>query len=208
MLRLPVTHPGHLFASLPGSTRSSSVRVSQLALPEGRRAFRARVVVQPATRSAGLLARGRERDLPGFQAIHPVPLPRSTTPAEPTTPRLFDGLVGAAPAFPTARASALSEFRGSITRLQHLLSTLQERCCHRHMQDSLPAGWLAFTGWELNPLVRDERFPSCYISSPLSLIYPDARRTRARRHARCGRDDDQRGARFRARIIAPQTCIR
>ena len=34
---------GHLFASLPGSTRSSSVRVSQLALPEGRRAFRAGV---------------------------------------------------------------------------------------------------------------------------------------------------------------------
>ena len=28
---------GHLFVSLPGSTRSSSVRVSQLALPEGRR---------------------------------------------------------------------------------------------------------------------------------------------------------------------------
>jgi hypothetical protein len=35
------------------------------------------------------------------------------------------------------------------------------------MQDSLPAGWLAFTGRELNPLDRDERFPSCYISSPL-----------------------------------------
>src|SRR5215475_3534087 len=34
------------------------------------------------------------------------------------------------------------------------------------MQDSLPAGWLAFTGWELNPLDCDERFPSCYISSP------------------------------------------
>ena len=34
------------------------------------------------------------------------------------------------------------------------------------MQDSLPAGWLAFTGWELNPLDRGERFPSCYISSP------------------------------------------
>jgi hypothetical protein len=28
------------------------------------------------------------------------------------------------------------------------------------MQDSLPAGWLAFTGRELNPLDRDERFPS------------------------------------------------
>ena len=34
------------------------------------------------------------------------------------------------------------------------------------MQDSLPAGWLAFTGRELNPLDRYERFPSCYISSP------------------------------------------
>ena len=121
---------GHLFASLPGSTRSSSVRVSQRALPEGRRAFRARVVVQPATQSAGVLARGRERDLPGSQAIHPVPLPRSPTPAEPMIPRLFDGLIDAAPAFPTAKASALSEFRGSITRLWHLLPTLQERCCH------------------------------------------------------------------------------
>ena len=44
--------------------------------------------------------------------------------------------------------------------LKHLLSTLQERRCHRHMQDSLPVGWLAFTGRELNPLDRDERFPS------------------------------------------------
>ena len=34
------------------------------------------------------------------------------------------------------------------------------------MQDLLPAGWLAFAGRELNPLGRDERFPSCYISSP------------------------------------------
>ena len=117
---------GHLFASLPGSTRSSSVRVSQLALPVGRRAFRAGSFVQPATQSAGLLARGRERDLPGSQAIHPVPLPRSTTPAEPTIPRLFDGSVSAAPALPTAKASALHEFRGSITRLRHLLLTLQD----------------------------------------------------------------------------------
>src|SRR6516165_10719441 len=73
---------------------------------------------------------GRERDLPGSQTIHPVPLPRSATPAEPTIPRLFDGLVDAAPALPTARASALNEFRGSITRLWHLLPTLQDWCCH------------------------------------------------------------------------------
>jgi len=122
----PPRIPGHLFASLPGSTRSSSVRVSQLALPEGRRAFRAGSFVQPATQSAGLLARGRERDLPGSQAIHPVPLPRSTTPAEPTTPRLFDGLVGAAPALPTAKAPALMNFGGAITRPRHPLPTLHE----------------------------------------------------------------------------------
>src|SRR5215831_10296137 len=121
---------GHLFASLPGSTRSSSLRVSQLALPVGGGDFRARAIVQPATRSAGALARGRERDLPGSQTIHPVPLPRSTTPAEPTIPRLLDGLVDAAPTLPTVRASALNEFRGSITRLWHLLPTLQDWCCH------------------------------------------------------------------------------
>src|SRR5262249_9354372 len=34
------------------------------------------------------------------------------------------------------------------------------------MQDSLPAGWLAFIGWELNPLGRNERFPRCYIFFP------------------------------------------
>ena len=34
------------------------------------------------------------------------------------------------------------------------------------MQDSLPAGWLAFAERELNPLDRDERFPSYDISSP------------------------------------------
>ena len=53
----------------------------------------------------------------------------------------------------------------ATARLWHLLSTLQERCCHRHMQDSLPAGWLASTGWESNPLDRDERFPSSTFSS-------------------------------------------
>src|SRR5205823_2023441 len=94
--------------------------------PRRSESLRAGSFVQPATQSADLLARGRERDLPGSQAIHPVPLPRSTTPAEPTIPRLFDGSVSAAPALPTAKASALHEFRGSITRLRHLLLTLQE----------------------------------------------------------------------------------
>jgi hypothetical protein len=132
---------GHLFASLPGSTRSSSFRVSQLALPEGRRAFRAGVIVQPATRTAGLFARGRERDLPGSQTIHPVPLPRSTTPAEPTIPRLLTVSSMLPPLFPRQGLQRLMNFgaqsRGFGT------------CCLRFKSDvattraKLASGWLA-----------------------------------------------------------------
>ena len=43
-------------------------------------------------------------------------------------------------------------------RLRHLLSTLQGRCCHRHMRDLLPAGWVAFAGRELNPLDATKGF--------------------------------------------------
>jgi len=46
----------------------------------------ARILVQPAIQFAGVLSRGREWDLAGFQATHPVPLPRSRTPVEPTLP--------------------------------------------------------------------------------------------------------------------------
>jgi hypothetical protein len=48
---------------------------------------RARTIVQPTVLFAGSLSRGREWDLSGSQATHPVPLPRSKTPAEPTFPR-------------------------------------------------------------------------------------------------------------------------
>ena len=149
---------GRLFGSLPGSMRSSALRVSQMRSRKDGGAFRAGVIVRPATRNAGLHAHGRVRDLPGSQAIHPVPLPRSATPAEPTIPRLLDGFVDAAPALPTAKASAVDEFRGSITRLWHLLPTLHEWCCHhpckarfRLAGSPLPGGsrtlWIATKGF-------------------------------------------------------------
>ena len=108
---------------------------------------------------AGLLSRGRERDLPGFQAL--CLLPRSRTPAESTIPRLFVGLVDAAPASRTAKASAWQLFRGSIARLQHLLPTLQEWCCHHPCKARfrlaglpLPGGsrthWIALKGFRLH----------------------------------------------------------
>src|SRR6266550_7235492 len=73
-------------------------------------AFRARVIVLPATRTAGLLARGRERDLPGSQTIHPVPLPRSPTPAEPTIPRLLTVSSMLPPLFPRQGLQRLMNF--------------------------------------------------------------------------------------------------
>ena len=126
----PARLPGHLFVSLPGSTLPSSVRVSQLALPEGRRGLPGRGQCSTGDPIAGLLSRGRERDLPGFQAIHPVPLPRSRTPAESTIPRppTVSSMLP-----PLVRQRGLQRINhiGAIARLQHLLPTLQEWCCHR-----------------------------------------------------------------------------
>src|SRR5262249_60285663 len=79
-------------------------------------------------------------------AILPTPTQHTQWGAPPPPPRRISHNIG----FGIAHI-------GATTGLQPLLSTLQGRCCHRHMQDSLPAGWLAFAGWELNPLVRNER---------------------------------------------------
>ena len=74
------------------------------------------------------------------QAIHPVPLLRSRTPAEPTVPR-HTGTVDAAPASSTARAPACR----TISGLPRGLNT----CCLRFENDvaTIPArlasGWLA-----------------------------------------------------------------
>src|SRR5262249_50648143 len=109
------------------------------------------------TRTAGSLARGRERDLPGFQAIHPVPLPRSTTPAEPTTPRLLTVSSMLPPHFPRRRLQRLMNF-GALSRG---FGT----CCLRFKNDvaTIPArlasGWLARLCREgVDPLDRCKRF--------------------------------------------------
>ena len=78
---------------------------------------------------ADLLSRGRERDLPGAQAIHPVPLPRSRTPAESTIPRLLTVSSMLPPLVRQRRLQRINHI-GAIARLQHLLPTLQEWCCH------------------------------------------------------------------------------
>jgi hypothetical protein len=88
----------------------------------------------------------------------PCLCPALATPAEPTIPRLLDGFVDAVPALPTAKTSALNEFRGSVTRLWHPLPTLQESCCHYPCKARFRLAGLAFTGRASNPLDRCKRF--------------------------------------------------
>ena len=168
---------GRLFVSLPGSTLPSSVRVSQLA-PRFRKdggCLPGRGHCSAGDPIAGLLSRGRERDLPGSQAVHPVPLPRSRTPAESTIPRLFVGLVDAAPASQTAKASACQLFRG-YRAASAPAAYASRMMLPPPLQSSLPAGWLAFTGRESNPLDRFERFQITFFI-PLSWTSPGATAT-------------------------------
>jgi len=126
------------------------------ALPDGWRTHPGQGIWSAGRPFAGALSRGRKRDLTGSQATHPMSLPRSKTPAGPTIPHP-DGVVDAAPAQPTAKAPAIKISR-LLTRLQHLLPTLHDGRRRTPCKGSLPAGWLTFTGRELNPLDRDERF--------------------------------------------------
>src|SRR5439155_3836741 len=106
----PFAHQQSLIGSLPPPTRSSFGSCSLKRAP-GRTEVSSRPgpLFVPATPISGSLARGREWDLSGLQAIHPVPLLRSRTPVEPMHPRLT-GCIDAAPAIRTAKASAMADF--------------------------------------------------------------------------------------------------
>ena len=54
------------------------------ALPDGWRTHPGQGIWSAGRPFAGTLSRGRKRDLTGSQAIRPMPLPRSKTPAGPT----------------------------------------------------------------------------------------------------------------------------
>ena len=150
---------GHLFASLPGSTRSSSLRVSQLALPVGRRGLpgpgplfnrRPDLPVRSHVDVNGTSQVPKRSILCLSPALRPRPNRRSL--ASLTVSSMLP------PALPTAKASAVDEFRGSITRLWHLLPTLQERCRHHPCKTHFRLAGLAFTGRASNPLDRCKRF--------------------------------------------------
>ena len=159
MLRLPATHTRSLicFASgvhaiLLGSCLATCAPRRSESLPGQGRLFNRRPNLPVCSHV----------DVNGTSQVSrqsiPCLCPALATPAEPTIPRLLDGFVDAVPALPTAKTSALNEFRGSVTRLWHLLPTLQESCCHHPCKARFRLAGLAFTGRASNPLDRCKRF--------------------------------------------------
>src|SRR3989475_10409917 len=76
--------------------------------------------------------------------------------------------------FSVHTASAVNEFRGSNAALAPA-AYASRIVLPPPLQGSLPAGWLAFTGRELNPLDRYKRFQITSLV-PLFWICPGARK--------------------------------
>jgi hypothetical protein len=103
-------------------------------------------------------ARGRVRDLTGFLAIRPMPLPCSNIRPRPSRQDLAGGgLVDAALGTSKPKASAGLYIVGN-TGLQHLLSTLHERRRRLPCKTRFRLAGCAFTERGSNPLDRFERF--------------------------------------------------
>ena len=149
--------------SLPRSTASSCF-VSAVALPKGRRCLPGQGLAVPVAQLPGVV-RGREWDLSGLQAIHPVPLLRSSTPVEPTYPR-HRGHVDAAPALRTAKASALADFGADWRSFSTCCPTLRVSRCRSHAR--LASGWPArpLPGGSRTRWTAARGFSSCPRPSP------------------------------------------
>ena len=149
--------------SLPRSTASSCF-VSAVALQKGRRCLPGQGLAVPVAQLPGVV-RGREWDLSGLQAIHPVPLLRSSTPVEPTYPR-HRGHVDAAPALRTAKASALADFGADWRSFSTCCPTLRVSRCRSHAR--LASGWPArpLPGGSRTRWTAARGFSSCPRPSP------------------------------------------
>ena len=119
----------------------AEVRVRPRALPPPRRRRRRTGVWISCWPSlSSFLAHGQGQDLPGFLAIHPVTLRRSTTPDDPL--RLAcNGASGAAPTRLTMKASSISDFEASSAAASPAVYA-SRRALPLAVQDSLPAGGL------------------------------------------------------------------
>jgi hypothetical protein len=141
-LRLPAC--AHLFPY--GFGRRSHVRLLCSCSPwRSRRMRRSLVgpgtVDQPASPLPACCARGRKQDLSGCLAIHPMPLPCSRTPAEPTRPHLLAVLPMLPPAPTNRRPQRALNFEAYHTALASA-AYASRTALPLPMQGSLPAGGL------------------------------------------------------------------
>ena len=119
-------------------------------------AFRAGVNVQPATRlpvcshvDVSGISQVPRRSILCLASVH--------DPGRTDDPSPIDGFIDAAPTRTTVKASASWLFRG-YRGASALAAYASRMVLPPPMQSSLPAGWLAFTGRESNPLDRYKRF--------------------------------------------------
>jgi hypothetical protein len=100
----------------------------------------------------------RRQGLPRSWGTPTVPLPCSSTPAGPSASGQYDAT--ARPPLEPRRGLPQGDFRGSITRLRHSLSTLRRTDCSATTQDSLPAAGQALPdglGYPQGPAERFQR---------------------------------------------------
>ena len=109
-------------------------------------------------------ARGRVRDLTGFLATRPMPLPCSKTPAEPSRASPLAALPTPPPVYPNRRPQRVHNLEAN-TGLQHPQSTLHEWRRRPPCKTRFRLAGCAFAGRGSNPLGRFERFQ---VTSPSS----------------------------------------
>ena len=136
----------------------------------GRHAPRARTISSAAP--VDRVSRMESTRPPRFLGNPPAYMPRSSTPADPTT-LAMTGRAMLPSAQKTASAPRSVPFRGSITRPAHALCTLRSRGHPRTTQHSVPAGAYPLPGQDFHLLGSSRKFPSCrrtYMASPLSRL--------------------------------------
>ena len=161
--------------SVAGSTRPSCVRVRRSA-PNERGGSSLGLEHLVSRRSMpGCCTRGRVRDLAGFLAIHPTPLPCSKTPAEPTRPRLWRSCRHRPRPTQTEGLSGYIISRLTQGFSIHCLSfTSDVAASHARLASGwraapLPGGgrtlWIASKGFRLHPILLSRTSPVARVGS-------------------------------------------
>lgn len=171
-LRRPVAHSCRLMDSLSGSAWPWRF-VFAFRAPDA-----AKSVVGPGSLVQPALPLGRlvHTDAIGTSQVSWRPVLRLCPALRPRRNRRTltnNGSDGAAPGPNKAKASAVHDFEAAAG-LQRALSTLHERRCRRPCKTRFRPAGSDFTGRELNPLGRDERFRLLHPSSFPGLILTQA----------------------------------